>query len=269
MVYADLHVHTTNSDGRLSIDALPAAARAADVSVVGVTDHDRLHPALDAPITEREGVTIVQGIELRVETPTQRIDLLGYGLDPTPALRAETERLGADRQDRGERILACLEQELDVEFDLTVTRRTGRPHIASAVVSHPETSFESVESVFQELIGTGRPCFVPRDVPGFDRAVELLREAAQVLSLAHPFRYPDPEAALDRCGALDAVERYYPYDRPTRGEPVIDTDLIDSVIAEYGLLETGGSDAHGEEIGMDGLDRETYQSLEAVLSPQP
>lgn len=35
---ADLHLHTTASDGRLTIDALPDAARAGGVDVVAVTD---------------------------------------------------------------------------------------------------------------------------------------------------------------------------------------------------------------------------------------
>lgn len=269
MVYADLHVHTTNSDGSLSLGAVPAAARAAGVSVVGVTDHDRLHPDLEAPLTEREGVRLIQGIELRTETPTQRIDLLGYGLNPTAALRAETDRLGTDRKIRGRKIISCLERELGIDLPLSVTERTGRPHIARAVVSHPETGYESVEAVFQDRIGSGRPCFVAREVPAFERAVELLQDAAEVVSLAHPFRYPDPEAALDHCGALDAVERYYPYDRPASAEPVVDTDLIESTIEEHDLLETGGSDAHGDEIGTTGLDRESYRGLGAAISPQP
>jgi hypothetical protein len=269
MVYADLHVHTATSDGQLTLAALPAAARDAGVEVVAVTDHDRANPDLDAPIVELDGITVVHGIELRVETPVQRVDLLGYGLDPTPELWAETDRLGADRRRRARRIVACLEAELGVELDLPIEDHTGRPHIARAVVSHPETEYDSIGAVFEAWIGEGRPCFVPRNVPSFERGVALLREAARVVGLAHPFRYDDPEAALDRCDALDAVERFYPYDRPVTGEPVVDESLLDATVERYDLLETGGSDAHGTELGTAGLDRETYGRLEAVLSPEP
>ncbi|MGM0371308.1 MAG: PHP domain-containing protein [Halobacteriota archaeon] len=264
MVYADLHVHTQNSDGTLSIEAVPRAARAGSVAVVGVTDHDRPHPALEAPVVERDGVTIVHGIELRVETPTQRIDLLGYGLDPTPELRAETERLARNRRERAHEIVDCLEAELGCSLEFEIDGRTGRPHIARAVVEHPETDYEAVEGVFQELIGTDRPCFVPRAIPDFDRGVELLSGAADLLSLAHPFRYADPAAALARCGPLDAVERYYPY-----GRDVVDQSLLESAIEEHDLLVTGGSDAHGTEIGAAGLDRPDYESIAARISPEP
>ncbi|MFB6086319.1 MAG: PHP domain-containing protein [Halodesulfurarchaeum sp.] len=269
MVHADLHVHTRNSDGQLTLEGIPGAARAAGLSVVAVTDHDRMHPGLEAPLAELDGITVVHGIELRVETPVQRVDLLGYGLDSTPEMRAETDRLGADRVRRGRKIVRCLEAELGVELDCSVGERTGRPHIARAVVAHPETTYETIEAVFEDLIGDGRPCFVPRDVPTFDRGVSLLGEAATVVGLAHPFRYADPEAALDRCGALDAVERYYPYDRPLTGEPVVDESLLESTIATHDLLRIGGSDAHGTEIGVTGLDRQDYSRFEAALSPEP
>ncbi|MDZ7849846.1 MAG: PHP domain-containing protein [Halodesulfurarchaeum sp.] len=269
MVYADLHVHTRNSDGQLSIDEIPPAARAADLAVVAVTDHDRVHPVLEAPVVELDGITVVHGIELRVETPVQRVDLLGYGLEPTPELRVETERIGADRVRRGREIVSCLEAELGVELDISIGERTGRPHIARAVVAHPETAYESIEAVFEDLIGDGRPCFVSRDVPTFERGVALLTEAAQVVGLAHPFRYSDPAAALERCAALDAVERYYPYDRPVTGEPIVDESLLESTIAEYDLLLTGGSDAHGTELGAAGLDPDEYREFEAALSPEP
>ena len=62
-VVADLHVHTTNSDGELTIPEIPTAAREAGVECVAVTDHDRYHPDLDAPVVELDGVTVVNGPE--------------------------------------------------------------------------------------------------------------------------------------------------------------------------------------------------------------
>jgi predicted metal-dependent phosphoesterase TrpH len=66
-VIADLHVHTTNSDGGLELSELPSAARRAGLEAVAVTDHDRIHPDLDGPVTAMGGVTVVHGIELRVD----------------------------------------------------------------------------------------------------------------------------------------------------------------------------------------------------------
>ncbi len=261
MVHADLHVHTDNSDGTLALGEVPEAAARAGVAVVAVTDHDRSHPGFDGAVMEWDGVRLVHGIELRVETPDQRVDLLGYGLEPTEALRSEIDRLQRDRRERGRRIVECLEAELGVSLDVPITEGLGRPHIARAVVDHPETAYDSVEPVFRDLIGDDEPCFVPRDVPSFDRGSSLLRDSCSFVGLAHPLRYPDPDTALERCADLDAVERYYPYDRPHGRESADPDGTVDGAIREYDLVPTGGSDAHGTDIGTAGLSGAAYEAV--------
>ena len=252
-VAADLHVHTTVSDGTLAPDAVPRAARAAGLDAVAVTDHDRLAPVPDAPLVQREGVTVVRGIELRVETGDQRVDLLGYAVEPTDALRTELDRLQADRVARARRMVALVEAELSVTLDIGVAPGVGRPHVARAVAdAHPEYD---VDRAFAELVGDDGPCYVARDVTGVDRGLELLRDACEVVSLAHPLRYPDPATALSLAPRLDAVEVAYPYD----GDP--DLAPVERAAAEHGLLATGGSDAHGEALGAAGLDREGWAAV--------
>mgnify|MGYP000008665741 CR=1 FL=1 len=255
MVYADLHVHTTNSDGTMTIDEVPAAAERADVAVVAVTDHDRTHPALDAPVVERDGVTIVHGIELRVEAGDQRVDLLGYGVDDADGdLQALVGHLQTDREQRGAAIIANVEDRLDVDLGLESRPGLGRPHIARAVADHPDTDYE-YGAVFEHLIGDDGPCFVPRDVPTFEEGRELLSAACGLVSLAHPFRYPDPEAALELCADLPAVERYYDYGH------AVDTELVERAVEEHDLLVTGGSDAHDDDLGITGLAEAEYDRL--------
>lgn len=268
-VVADLHAHTTVSDGTMTLDRVPAVARDAGVEVVAVTDHDRYHPGFSHPVEVREGVTLVRGIELRVEAGDQRLDLLGYGLEPTDALTAETERIQRDRVDRGRRIIENVEAELGVDLDLEPRPGLGRPHVARAVVESA-ADYETTDAVFADLIGDDGPCYVARDVPDFETGASLLREACALVGLAHPLRYPDPAAALDLCDRLEAVELYYPYDRPVgRDDPeALGADLVEAAVAEYDLLATGGSDAHGEELGVDGLPRETWADVRTRL-PDP
>jgi predicted metal-dependent phosphoesterase TrpH len=262
MAYADLHVHTTNSDGTLTIDEVPAAARDAGVDAVAVTDHDRLHPGLDQPIQDRDGVELVHGIELRVDAGGQRVDLLGYGATRTDALEAECERIQRDRVERGRRIIENVEAELGVTLDIEPREGLGRPHIARATVDHPDSGYDDMDAVFADLIGDDGPCFVARDVPDFDTGVDLLRDACGVVGLAHPLRYPDPESALAFCSDLDAVERHYPYDRPVGQSPSDDgSALVDAAIDEYDLLATGGSDAHDRTLGKAGLSHDEYRAV--------
>ncbi len=257
---ADLHTHTTVSDGTLTIDEVPAAARDAGLEWVAVTDHDRIHPGIDAPVVERDGVRIVRGIELRVDADVERLDLLGYAVEPTDALREEIDRLQTDRQERGARILARVEERLDVDLDVEPRPGLGRPHVARAIDASPAPY--DYAGAFDELIGDDGPCYVAREVTSLERGIELLSAACAVVGLAHPFRYGDVDAALEVARDLDAVERWYPYGR------TVDLDRVDRVAEDAGLLRTGGSDAHERALGVAGLTAEAFAPVRERL-PDP
>jgi hypothetical protein len=241
----DLHVHTTASDGTLTVDELPAAARRAGVGTVGVTDHDRVHPALDAPVTTHDGVRVVRGIELRVDAGGMRVDLLGYGVDPGRDLADELDRLQRDRVERARAIVDRVEAETGVALDIEPAEGVGRPHIARAIDAS-EAPYD-YEGAFEHLIGSDCECYVARTLPTFERGAGLLRESCAVVSLAHPFRYPDVDRALALARDLDGVERYYAYGRP------VDEARVERVAADAGLVRTGGSDAHDRTLGRAGL----------------
>lgn len=259
MTAADLHVHTTNSDGTLSLAGVRRAARAAGLRAVAVTDHDRLHPGLEAPVIDSEGLTVVHGIELRVDAGDQRLDLLGYGATRTDALVAELDRLQSDRVERGRAIVDNVESALGIDLDVDVGPGFGRPDVARAVAAHPDTDYD-IQGVFDDLIADGAPAYVPRDVPSFERGRELLSSACAIVGLAHPLRYVDPAAALERVGTLDAVEVWYPYD----GDP--DLGPIRSAADSHDLLVTGGSDAHDDGLGRAGLGPAEWRRVRDRLS---
>ena len=255
MPVADLHVHTTNSDGRMELDEVPRAASAAGVDVVAITDHERLHPALDTPTDSLGGITVIHGVELRVETDAGQVDLLGYALDPTPAFIRELDRLQTDRIERGRAIIDCVEDRLDCDLALKPAEGVGRPHIARAIADS-DAPYD-YEGAFAEVIGSGCPCFVARNLPEFEHGAALLDEACGLVSLAHPLRYGDPETALALTESehIAGVERYYDYGR------VVDCSPVERAIERHDLVATGGSDAHDDTLGRAGLDREAYERV--------
>ena len=258
---ADLHAHTMNSDGQMALSAVPDAAREAGVDAVAITDHDRLHPDLNAPWETRDGVRLIHGIELRVESPAGRVDLLGYAVEPIPALKQEVERLQTDREQRGAAIIDRVEDQLGVDLDIEAAPGIGRPNIARAVA---DVTTMSVGDVFADLIGDDCPCYVSRNVPGFETGRELLADAAALVGLAHPLHYDDPAAALELCSDLDTVEQFYSYGRS------VDSALVERAVDRYDLVPTGGSDAHDHTLGRAGLDADGYaQFCEAVELPHP
>ncbi len=259
-IVADLHTHTTVSDGTMTAAEVPSTAREAGLDWVAITDHDRIHPELDAPVVERDGVRIVRGIELRVDAGFERLDLLGYGVEHTSALDEEIDRLQADRRQRGAAILDAVEDRLDVDLDVEPRPGLGRPHIARAIEASPAPY--GYTEAFDELIGNDGPCYVARDVTGLERGVDLLRDACALVGLAHPFRYDDVDAALDVARELDAVERFYPYGR------AVDDERVERVATEADLLLTGGTDAHERTLAEAGLTAEAFEPVRERL-PNP
>jgi hypothetical protein len=253
MVVADLHVHTRNSDGSMALADVPAAADRAGVRAVCVTDHDRLHPDLATPVGHLDGVTVVHGIELRVDAGAFRVDLLGYGARRTDALVREVERLQGDRIERARAIVECVEDRLGVDLDIDLGPGVGRPHVARAI--ERSEAPHGYDDAFADLIGEDGPCYVAREVPDFETGVEVLSGACGLVGLAHPFRYPDPATALELCSdpRVGAVERWYPYGREVDPRPV------ERAIDRYDLVPTGGSDAHDDVLGRAGLDRSAYR----------
>lgn len=261
MIVADLHVHTTNSDGTLTLEELPAAAERAGIEVVAVTDHDRIHPDLDAPVTTFDGLTVVHGIELRVEADHQRLDLLGYGVELTAELSELVEHLQDNRIERAREMVSRVEDRLGVDLDVTFEPGVGRPHIARAIAESDH--HYGYPDAFEHLIGDDCPCYVPRDIPSFEEGRRHLMGACDVVGLAHPFRYDDPGAALALTDRLDAVELHYPYGRE------VDRSPAKRAATRHDLLVTGGSDAHEKTLGLAGLDRESYRQFRAHLTSTP
>ena len=256
---ADLHVHTNASDGTLSLREIPDAASNASLHTVALTDHDRFHPDLTDPVMTLDTIRIIRGIELKVSCPDgTHIDLLGYAAKRTRELAALIDRLQENRVERAEEIIRNVEKELDISLPITIDDGIGRPHIAGAVSDHPAVSLSHNE-VFDELIGDGRPCYVPREIPSLSEGKRILRNACELVSVAHPLRYRHLTTAVSVATELGAIERWYPYKQS------VDLNPIDRAIEQGSLIPTGGSDAHGRKLGQCGLDEHACQRVLSAL----
>jgi predicted metal-dependent phosphoesterase TrpH len=262
---ADLHTHTTCSDGRLAPAALVREAAARDLAALAVTDHDTVAGVPEAQAAGRaRGVQVVAGVELSVTLDGEELHLLGYAFDPShEGLRRHLARF---KEARRERARAMAERLTELGKPLTfedVARQAasaqvasgqvasghaalGRPHVAQALVAAGHAP--STRVAFDRLIGDDGPAFVEK--PRFDAAdaLDLLHRAGGLGALAHPGEGTSDATfgALVDAG-LDAVEVVHPAhdERLTR--------YWRTQAEANGLLPTGGSDYHGP--GDDGEDR--------------
>lgn len=259
----DLHTHSSVSDGTETPAELVAAAAAAGVSVLALTDHDTTAGWSEAAAelsrpgsaSRRAGTRLVRGAEFSTESPDGRggtvtAHLLGYLFDPEhPEIVAEQERLRASRRARirimGERMAA---DGLPVDGDALLARLpadspAGRPHLARALVDAGVVP--SVGAAFEGPLRKGGPYDVAKENTPIAAAVAMIRAAGGVAVFAHPFarrRGPCVEASVLRDLAavgLDGVEVDHP------DHDADDRAALREVASQEGLLATGASDYHG------------------------
>jgi predicted metal-dependent phosphoesterase TrpH len=274
----DLHTHSTASDGTDSPAAVVAAAAAAGLDVLALTDHDTTSGWDAASEALPAGVSLVRGAEFSCVTPGRdgakdiSVHLLGYLFDPQhPAIAAEQLRLRTERVARlrlmTERMAAAgFPVDVETVFALLPDGGSaGRPHLARALVAAGVVA--SVDEAFAKLLYTGSPYYVEKvDTPA-TTAVAMVRAAGGVAVFAHPLarrrgRVVDEEtiAELATVG-LAGLEVDHPDHDPA------DRALLRGLAAELDLVVTGSSDYHGTNkttpIGAETTDPAQLEALVA------
>jgi predicted metal-dependent phosphoesterase TrpH len=251
---ADLHLHATCSDGLLSVRELAEAVAEAGIAVAALTDHDTLEGVAEfAALCRDRRVVPVTGVEISALHPLAgERHLLGYGVDlACPELGAALADNLEARRTRLDSILVALGElglPLSVEAVLAEAGggSVGRPHVADALVRAGHAA--SRQEAFERWLGDGKPAAVPKGVLTCARAIELIHGAGGLAVLAHPGRQGDPLAlpGLLRDG-LDGLEVYHP------SHSDADRLALQAVARRHDLLETGGSDNHGDAKGMQAM----------------
>jgi predicted metal-dependent phosphoesterase TrpH len=268
----DLHMHTTASDGRLTPAELVSRAARVGITIMSVTDHDTVAGLSEVRrAAEASSLTVVDGIEITAVHDGRDIHILGYFLDVADTRLASF--LEAQRRRRVERIqeiggrLQALGVAVDVGALLTSAAHVpgtsvGRPAIARALVAAGHVG--SAQEAFDRYLAAGRPAFVPRIGPSPLDVLQIIQAARGIASLAHPgvTRKPEVLESLVSAG-LDAIEVHHS-DHP----PELRQELH-MFAARHGLLETGGSDFHGDEdrkrpLGAVTLPAAAFARLEAA-----
>lgn len=249
--YADLHLHTTASDGTQTVSELAARARGVGLSIIAITDHDTISPDLTAPTTKINGIEVITGVELKVLYDGIHGELLGYFIDPhSSALTELFSFMRAAREKRMEEMISRCRNYTDADITIAAVRALakgsiGRPHLAQTLVDRGVVTTK--REAFDKLLGNGKPCYVALEKPDFRAAARAIHAAGGVTSIPHPclFDVPDWDSFLAyvKPEGVDGVEVFYAYDRPN--ELTADPQEIMLLARKHGFLLTGGSDDHG------------------------
>ncbi len=248
--WADLHVHTTASDGELTPAQVVEAAARAGLAAVGICDHDTVDGLEEGLAAGRRlGIEVVPGVELNCNADSAtEVHVLGYYVDRR---RPEFTRLLADlkaaRSGRGEEMVRRLRAVgLPVTWErvreIAGAGSVGRPHVAQALLERGLV--HSLQQAFDEYLEVGRPGYVPRFKLSPAETVRLVRRSGGAAVLAHPGLIGRDALIHELLPAgLQGLEVFH----PDHDEAVQRRYL--ALCRELGLIVTGGSDYHGPRFG--------------------
>lgn len=202
----DLHVHSTCSDGALSVPDLLERALAADIQTLALTDHDTIK-GLE---TAREWLSsnsdarlqLISGSELSCVWQGVTIHVVGLNFDVQNAvLGAYLQGLDHARSERAELIASRLEKQgfkgaLAGAQAIAGEAQLGRPHFARWLVEAGHC--DSMNAAFKRWLGRGKLGDVKVFWPSLEEAVGVIVQAGGVAVLAHPQHYGMTRAKLKR-----------------------------------------------------------------------
>ena len=253
--FADLHTHTTASDGTLTPSELVKLAAESGLSVLAITDHDTVLGIDEAQRSLPSGLDLVSGVEfscLYDGNCAFKLHILGLGVDTgNPSLLAAVELARRARLRKHSLRLGYLKERFGIEFTeaekeyLDTRPNVSKLHIARLLIDRGLcfTISDGIEKFMSA------PDFPDGTIPAAV-AINAIKEAGGVSAYAHALggesegRLSFDEVAqrvkLLKDLGIGALECYYSRYNPT------EIDFLLGLASECGLAVSGGSDFHGK-----------------------
>ena len=255
----DLHVHSVNSDGTDSTEAIIESSIELQLEAICISDHEYL-----TKVPQQKNIEIIQGVEISVSwdllDDTNKFGgthLLVYFLNEESPLDKKLIELRQNKIERNYSIIDNLEEfEIYIDkqdLDSLETKVPGRPHIAELMVKKNYVS--NISEAFSKYLGNGKIDGIDNHQLGIKEIINLAKQSKSLVFLAHPHTlmsnklYSKSDNWIDnkfhnyiktlKDMDIDGIEVYYPgYSHNT-----INTLL--EVCENQNLLVSGGSDFHG------------------------
>ena len=252
---ADLHTHSTFSDGTNTPAELVGSAKAAGIEVLALTDHNTFEGLGDFMEAGRlAGLKTVPGTEVSTSWKNpftgEVSEVHIVGLNVPLEGSEEINKILSDYARRKEESNILLEAALknkgiDVSLD-EMKEASPAGNINRAIFAKEmmrKGYVKSIKRAFDDYLMPEQGLYVEPERPDVQEAVYALKKAGATVVLAHPMltfeKEEEPRALLDEVEGIDAIEAYY----PTYTEE--DTKEMEKLAEEKGLYKSGGSDYHG------------------------
>lgn len=193
-VIADLHSHTTASDGALTPLALLQRAQQQGVELMAITDHDCIDGYLSINKQwQAQNMRLIAGVELSCVWSKRLIHIVGLNIDTAcPEL---LHGLACQQQARIERAALIDKRLAGLGFTGGLAYATaaagqsqiGRPHFARFLVDKGHVGSEN--EAFKRYLGAGKVGDVKQVWPEMATIVQWIKASGGVAVIAHPLHY--------------------------------------------------------------------------------
>jgi len=244
---ADLHTHSTFSDGVLTPTELIELAYNHGVRVMSLSDHDTTEglPEAFAAAARHPDFMLIPGIEMSTDIPGNEVHILGHFIDwKDERFERELVNLRKSRLGRARQMVERLaELGKPVAWERVESfageGSVGRPHIARALVETGHVA--TVSEAFDLYLSRTGPAYVERERLTPNEVVEMLISVEGLPTIAHPRDLDNLEELLTKLKAagLVGMEVYYQDYTPD------EVERLRALAGKIGLIPLGGSDYHG------------------------
>lgn len=266
MYKADMHVHTTASDGILSPIEVVRLAKKKNVDTIAITDHDTVNGVEEA-ISEglKENINVVPGVEFSCKYLDEEVHIVGLFIDYKNELILEKfKHLSESRTKRGKIIVEKLrENGIQIDYNEVLNEANcdsiGKPHIARILINKGYA--QNMDDAFKKYLSKNKPGDIPREKVSIEESISLIHNANGIAILAHPGLIKEEYLKDILKYDLDGLEVIH----SIHSEEVI--DKLDKLAKENNLIKSAGSDCHGELkngriiIGDYFLNKDEFESL--------
>ncbi|WP_321925282.1 3',5'-nucleoside bisphosphate phosphatase [Paraburkholderia guartelaensis] len=268
---ADLHCHSTVSDGQLAPAAVAQLAKAGGVGLWALTDHDVLGGQPEArEAAEALGMRYLSGVEISVTWASRTVHIVGLHVDPECA--ALVDGLARTRDGRAARAEAIGERlgELGIpnayEGALQYVSNPdliSRTHFARFLVESGRA--QNTQDAFSRWLGDGKPGYIAHRWAKLADAVAWIKVAGGEAVIAHPGRYAYTQLEFDTLfgefidlggKAIEVVTGSHTPDQYAE---------YAAVARRFGFEASRGSDFHAP--GPDTIEPGTLPPLPSDLKP--
>jgi predicted metal-dependent phosphoesterase TrpH len=244
--WADMHIHTTKSDGSNTVEQVFEHAKREGISAIAITDHDTVAASAEGRALEKKfGIEFVTGVELSAVYETKEVHIIGLYVNPES--KNFQERLAyfqKRRAERSEKIIKKLRElgmkiQYEELYEITENmNNAGRLHIAKLLVK--KNLALSIKDSFNKYLAEGRPAYVEKAKLTVGEAVELIKEAKGISILAHPVLLDrDDMIGVWQKEGLNGLEAFHP------DHSYEDMSRYLDIAGKFNMLVSGGSDCHG------------------------